>query len=324
MAAAQRTERLLNLVIALLSTRRWLQKAQIRQAVPQYAEARSDEAFDRMFERDKEELRDLGVPLVTGAADAWFDDEPAYRVDREAWELPAIDVTPAELAVLGLAARVWQQASLAGPASRALVKLRALGVEPDDASLVGVEPRVRTAEPAFGPLYAATRDKAPVAFAYRTGSTGETARRTVEPWAITSCYGRWYLVGYDLDRRAPRVFRLDRVASGITRTGAGATEPVPADLDARALVRGRTSAPAERTASLALTGSAGAALRLRAGAPADAQQVEVPFADVEELADEVAGLGADVRVLAPPDLAEAVVARWRAVLAAHAAPGAAS
>ena len=57
MAAAERTERLLNLVIALLSTRRRLRKDQIRQAVPQYAAAATDEAFDRMFERDKEELR---------------------------------------------------------------------------------------------------------------------------------------------------------------------------------------------------------------------------------------------------------------------------
>ncbi|MEJ5944980.1 WYL domain-containing protein [Pseudokineococcus basanitobsidens] len=317
MAAAQRTERLLNLVIALLSTRRWLRKDQIRQAVPQYAEARGDEAFDRMFERDKEELRDLGVPLVTGAGDAWFDDELGYRVDRDAWELPAVDVTPAELAVLGLASRVWQQASLAGPASRALVKLRALGVEPDESSLVGVEPRVRTSEPAFGPLYAATRDRAPVAFRYRTGSTGETARRRVEPWAITSCYGRWYLVGHDVDRGAPRVFRLDRVASGITRTGEEAREPVPEDLDARALVRGRTSAPAERTARLRLAGAPGAGLRLRAGASPDAAEVDVPFADVDELADEVAALGADVRVLAPPELADAVLGRWRRTLAAH-------
>lgn len=317
MAAAERTERLLNLVIALLSTRRRLRKDQIRQAVPQYAAAATDEAFDRMFERDKEELRDLGVPLVTGSDEAWFEDEVGYRVDRDAWELPAVDVTPAELAVLGLASRVWQQASLAGPASRALVKLRALGVEPDESSLVGVEPRVRTTEPAFGPLYAATRDRAPVAFRYRTGATGVTARRRVEPWAITSCYGRWYLVGHDLDREAPRVFRLDRVASSVTRTGKLATAPVPEDLDARALVRGRTEQPAERTARVRLAGRAGAGLRLRAGAAPDAGVIDVPFADVDELAAEVAALGADAVVLDPPDLRDAVAAGLRAVLAAH-------
>ena len=180
--AARRTERLLNLVIALLATRRWLTKEQIREAVPQYAECGSSEAFDRMFERDKEELRELGIPLVTGSGSVWFEDEIGYRIDRDAYALPEISVTPSELAVLGLASRVWQQASLAGPAARALVKLKALGVDADDASLVGVEPRVRTSEPAFAALYAATRDRAPVSFRYRTGGAGAPAMRTVEPW----------------------------------------------------------------------------------------------------------------------------------------------
>src|SRR4051812_31885725 len=150
--SARRTERLLNLVICLLATRRWLTKEQIRAAVPQYAGCETPEAFDRMFERDKEDLRELGVPIVTGTDSAWFDDEVGYRIDREAYALPPVEFDAEELTVLGLASRVWQQASLAGPAARALVKLTALGVEPDEAGLVGVEPRVRTAEPAFDPL----------------------------------------------------------------------------------------------------------------------------------------------------------------------------
>src|ERR671921_198826 len=145
-----KTERLLNLVICLLSTRRPLTKAQIRQAVPQYAENTSTEAFERMFERDKDELRDLGIPLVTSFEDTLFEDEVGYRVDRDAYALPQVSFEPDELAVLGLASRVWQQASLAGPAARALAKLTALGVEPDEAGLVGVEPRVRTADPGAG------------------------------------------------------------------------------------------------------------------------------------------------------------------------------
>ena len=199
-APAHRTERLLNLVICLLSTRSWLTKEQIRAAVPQYADCATDEAFDRMFERDKEDLRELGVPLVTGSHSDWFEDEVGYRIDRSAYALPDVEFTAEELAVLGLASRVWQQASLAGPAARALVKLKALGVETDEESLVGVEPRVRAAEPAFEPLYAATRDRAPVTFAYRTRE-GDAATRHLEPWALTSRGGHWYVVGHDRDRR---------------------------------------------------------------------------------------------------------------------------
>ena len=115
--SARRTERLLNLVICLLATRRWLSKEQIRAAVPQYADCETVEAFDRMFERDKEDLRELGIPVVTGSDTQLFDDEVGYRIDRDAYALPPIELTAEELAVVGLASRVWQQASLAGPAA---------------------------------------------------------------------------------------------------------------------------------------------------------------------------------------------------------------
>ena len=223
-----KTERLLNLVICLLSTRRPLTKSQIRQAVPQYADNGSAEAFERMFERDKDELRELGIPLVTTSDDPLFDDETGYRIDRDAYALPQITFEPDELAVLGLASRVWQQASLAGPATRALTKLTALGAPRDDGSLIGLEPRVRTAEPAFDPLWAAVRDRVPVRFTYRTARTGEVAERHVEPWGITSWSGRWYLTGHDRDRGAGRVYRLSRVEGAVEPLGPpGALFEVP-------------------------------------------------------------------------------------------------
>ena len=139
--AQVKTERLLNLVIALLSTRMPLSKARIRAAVPQYHGTASDEAFDRMFERDKDELRELGIPLVTSVIDPVFDDELGYRIDKREYALPEISFEPDEVAALSLAARTWTRASLAGPAASGLRKLRAAGVTMDDSSLVGIEPR---------------------------------------------------------------------------------------------------------------------------------------------------------------------------------------
>ncbi len=322
--ASRRTERLLNLLIALLSTRTRLTKEQLRTAVPQYDECATDEAFDRMFERDKEELRELGVPLVTAPVSAWFDDELGYAVDREHYALPEVDFTAGELAVLGLASRVWQQASLAGPAARALVKLRALGVAPDDASLVGVEPRVRTTEPAFDPLYAAARDRAEVTFRYRTARTGQLAVRRVQPWQVRSWRGHWYLVGHDLDRGQERVFRLSRVQGAVRRTGAPGAFVPPEDLDAVGLLSQWAPTAPQRTARIALRAGAAAGLRVRAGATAEAVEVEVSFTDVEELAEQVAAAGAGAVVAAPDDLRDAVLRRLRGALAAaDAATGAA-
>src|SRR4051794_35541904 len=261
-----KTERLLNLVICLLSTRRPLTKAQIRQAVPQYAENPSTEAFERMFERDKDELRDLGIPLLTSFENPLFEDEVGYRVDRAAYALPEVSFEPDELAVLGLASRVWQQASLAGPASRALIKLKAAGVEPDDSSLLGIEPRVRTNEPAFEPLYTAVRDRRPVRFPYRPGHTSEVSQRHLEPWGIVSWHGRWYVVGHDRDRDATRVFRLSRVAGHVELTGDPGDVVVPDKVDFRAQVAALAPDPPRADARLRVRKDAGVALRRRATA----------------------------------------------------------
>ena len=111
----RRTERLLSIVVLLLSSRRYLTAEQIRAAVSGYPE--EQESFKRMFERDKDELRELGIPLETGVS-ATADEEPGYRIPRQAYGLPEIRLEPDEAAVLGLAARVWRRAELAGAAAR--------------------------------------------------------------------------------------------------------------------------------------------------------------------------------------------------------------
>lgn len=320
--SAQKTERLLNLVIALLSTRQFLLKEQIRAAVPQYADCPNDEAFDRMFERDKDELRDLGVPLRTGSNDAWFDDEVGYRVDRAAYALPEVRFEPDELAVLGLASRVWQQASLAAPASRALLKLRALGVEPDDEGLVGIEPRVRTSEPAFDPVYAAVRDRQAIRFDYQRSGTRSGATRHLEPWGIVSRYGRWYVVGHDRDRGATRVFRLSRITGAVDAIGRPGDVQVPPGVDFRTEVAALVPLPHRGDALLHVRTGAGHALRRRAVAVRAADEgwdeLVVAFSDAEVLAQEVCGYGPDVRVVDPSEVTDAVVRRLAAVLDVHA------
>ena len=96
-----RTERLVNLVICLLSTRRFLTAAQIAATVPGYEhdpeDPRDHEAFQRKFERDKAELRDLGVPLETGRLSA-FDSIDGYRIARQDYELGEIELAPDEAA----------------------------------------------------------------------------------------------------------------------------------------------------------------------------------------------------------------------------------
>lgn len=332
--AAAKTERLLNLVIALLYTRQPLSKARIRSAVPQYADS-TDEAFDRMFERDKDELRALGIPLRTEILDAFFDDEAGYRIDRREYELPAIEFTPDEVAVIGVASRAWSQASLAGPAAQALRKLQAAGVEQDEASVAGIEPLLHTTEPAFEAVRTATITGKPIHFGYQRGRGGEAIERHIQPWALTNWHGKWYVTGFDLDRDAARVFRLDRVTSQvkIQRSKPNPAHAVPPDHDPRSMIMsatGRDPAPTS-TVQVGMRPGTGYSLRRRAHEMVNGQHEKgewdvATFTGVSAavLVTEVAGMGPNAVVIDPPEVAAAVRSRLEAVLAAHTRPGDAS
>jgi len=314
----RKTERLLSLVVCLLSASRYLTASQIRAAVPGYPD--SFEAFKRMFERDKDELRELSIPLETGTNSAG-DDEVGYRISRQAYELPEIRLEPDEAAVLGLAARVWRRAELAGAAQGALLKLRAAGIEAEDTTQPGIEPRLHTGEAAFGPLWEAVRDRRAVSFAYRGAGRSEAQQRNLEPWGVVNRNGRWYVTGLDTDRGEQRVFRLSRVDGPVTFTGPRGAVIVPDGADARAAVRAWDfDSPVQRTSTLRVRAGAGLGLRrhaahTEAGDPPGWDIIQVPYSDSGWWSEHLASFGADVVVLEPADLREAVIGRLKGVLA---------
>jgi proteasome accessory factor B len=322
---------LVNLVLCLLSTRQFLPAEKIRATVPGYADAVGDEAFFRMFERDKTELRELGVPLETGR-NSGFDTTDGYRIARHDYELGEIDLEPDEAAAVALAARLWETPGLAGAAHGAVLKLRAAGVEVDETSTGPVQPRVRAVEPAFGPLLAAVQARQVVTFPHRRGGpTGEVTQRTVEPWGVVSARGRWYLVGHDRDRADVRSFRLSRIAGPVTTLGPPGDVQVPAGVDLLAVVdRGVALPPVIGTARLWVAagrahglrrlGRALRSLRLpAAGGPgSEGTELEIDLRSLDTVARWVAGYGPDVVVLHPPELATAVLRSWAAAAAAHA------
>jgi proteasome accessory factor B len=314
----RRTERLLSIVVLLLSSRRYLTAEQIRAAVIGYPE--QDEAFKRMFERDKEELRDLGIPLETGRANP-IDDDIGYRIRRQDYELPEIHLEPDESAVLGIASRVWQSAELAGAAAGALLKLKAASLEldeGDDGAATtrnrGIQPRLTTQEPAFGPLWEAVRDRRPVTFDYLASGRSEVTKRTLEPWGVVNRRGRWYVAGHDRARNAPRVFRMSRIAGPVRLAGPPGSVTVPDGTDVRELVKDWDRTPArDRTAVLRVREHAGVILRKWArdtepepGLPGW-DRITVSFADAGWYAHYLASFGPDLVVLDPPDLREAVI-----------------
>lgn len=311
--ATARAERLVNLVLCLLSTRQYLTAERIRHIVAGYADAPSDEAFFRTFERDKAELRDLGIPLETGRNSA-FDSADGYRIARRDYELGDIDLEPDEAAAVALAVRLWDSPEFTSAAHGALLKLRAAGVDVDEHASAAVEPKVRTSEPAFGALHSAVQAGRVVEFDYRRPSSAEVLHRVVEPWGVVSWRGRWYVVGHDRDRQAPRCFRLSRIQGQVDAVGSSGVVHRPQEVDLLRMVAGEQRDPPPPTASrvwvaddrahgVRRIGKAVERVELD-GEPGEVLELDVKYP--ESAASWLAGYGPDVAVLQPDTLRKAV------------------
>ncbi|GAB3262873.1 helix-turn-helix transcriptional regulator [Nocardioides dilutus] len=321
MSTTSKSERLLNLLIMLLVQRRYVSKDRIREIL--YPDSTVD-AFEKMFERDKEELRSLGVPIEVGQMDAYFDDEPGYRVQADLLALPDISLTADEMAVVGLATKVWQHAKLARATTEAVRKLTALGADLDVSALDIVEPRLNADEPSFDVFLEATQERQAVTFGYRRPGQTESTTRHLQPWGVTRYSGRWYVVGFDTDRGAERVFRLSRVEGQPRKVGPAGAYEVPDDVDLGEVAR--RLAPPVSTERVVLLVRRGAGLSLRRGADVVATAVTGPdgasdWDRVEidrapgRVVDEVLAFGPDVVVEGPPEVRQRVVDRLAAALA---------
>lgn len=326
--ATSKVERLVNLVIALLSTRGYISAEKIRSSVAGYSDSASAEAFSRMFERDKNELRDLGIPLEVGRASA-FDPTEGYRINRDAYALAPVDLTPDEAAAVAVATQLWESPELITATQGALLKLRAAGVDVDpDAPVAIASPAgvsgLRGSEDVLGILLSAIDSRQAVQFQHRPSRAEPYATRTVEPWGVVTEKGRWYLVGHDRDRDATRTFRLSRIGPDVTPIGQpGAVTVPPKDVDLRKIVAQTvtelSAAPTVGRARVWVAEGRATALR-RAGRPVDARQfggrdgevIELDISFADQLARDIAGYGADALVLEPQSLRDDVVARLRA------------
>lgn len=310
-----KVERLVNLTVALLETRRPLTYRELRQRTREYQQS-DPESARRQFERDKDDLRSLGVPIET--SDVAYEDEQGYRIDRRRYELPDIALDAEEVAALALAVK------LAGEdGSRlALAKLAARAPDPAELEAAGA-PEVDVAVDPIGDTLAdALVRHVALRFDYRTAS-GEAATRTVDPYAVVQRRGAWYLVARDHDRDAQRAFRLDRIIDGRVRPvgDAGAFAP-PDDLDLAAAVAGPEAERVE--VELAVAPVARWAVEARGGVDTGVTTddgwhvLRVPGVDRVRDRSWLLGLGDEVEVLEPEDLRAEVAATMRAIADAHA------
>lgn len=206
----RKTERLINLTLALLATKRYLKKSEILSNVQGYEGFQ--EAKERMFERDKDDLRSLGIEIEVGDLDVFFEDEPGYRIPQKSYELNLPDLTGRELALLSVASNFWNDSILAPSAQSGIRKLQSLGIPAALDFEFRVKYRFEDPSELLEQISNAIIQKSKISFAYDSASL---KMRHLEPYRIVFWNSFWYLVGMDLDRKAIRLFKISRFQGGV-------------------------------------------------------------------------------------------------------------
>jgi proteasome accessory factor B len=307
-----RTERLLNLVICLLGASQPVSRAAIREQIPGYGESASDVAFERMFERDKEELRSMGIPVETVADSGG--EVLGYRIQREAYALDPIAFTVEERAAIAVAAQAWRSAPIAPVPGTALRKLESSGAGAWTPAPLAGHIEMVAADAALLSLMRALREGRVVRFDYRAPAQAEAMTRRISPWGLTSAAGHWFLLGYDHDREAERTFRLSRIVGSVQVT-ADVRHPSPPGFDP---AQARLAATGEASLEVRLRVRPGRAASLRRRArpergidPLTADEITLAVGSVEEAVGLVCGSAGDAVVLEPAEVVAATVATLR-------------
>lgn len=316
LAPMQRIERLINLIAALLDSRRPLTAAEIRERIAGY-DSQSADAFRRTFERDKAELRDMGIPIETVKDE---DDVDAYVIPPDRYYMPDLDLQPDEVAALKLAAD-----AILGVGDQAGAGLRKLSIyaSTDDAAAPRVlwNADVAAEQPLLAPLLTALLERHPIGFDYET-SAGERSTRRLRPYGLVHRRGHWYVVGHDVDRDASRSFKVSRILPPIKELG-GSYE-IPGNFDIDAHVPAEAWEVGDQDTEVA-TVSFDARLRWwpeqnlpdapRREGPDGSLEVDLPISRTDALVAWAVGFGEGVEIVQPDRAREAMLEHLEPFLA---------
>ncbi|BDS50520.1 helix-turn-helix transcriptional regulator [Rhodoluna lacicola] len=325
-AKSDKSERLLQLTCALLFAERGLTKAELFRSIPAYLEATasgtSEESLNRMFERDKVDLKNTGIQLQTVNPNA-DPDEISYVIAGDTFVWPQhAKLSAKQLQLLELAAQVWSQASLEADANQALVRLKALGVEPAATDLIGFAPRIETREPSFTPISNAIDESIEITFSYRKAN-GEVSKRHVQPWSLHNVDGQWLLQSFDRDHSEVRNFLLKRIVSKVQNVKNGEADKFfekPNDAQVAAAIADLQEHIKNQVCELRVKRDSQAwfHFHLDGSGKSNDNTVTFNYMDMHLLAEELRDFALDIKVLRPKELAELIKSGFEKVASDHA------
>jgi len=311
---SRKNERLVNLTIALLATKRYLTKNEIFRNIEGYDG--STESKERMFERDKDDLRKLGIQIEVGGLDPLFDDEAGYRIRPESYALSLRNLTPTQVTLLSLAAQAWQDAAFTDLSQQALRKLTSIGLDTDSSQLPVMAPKLIGADENLRSALDALTSLTTIEFDY-LNVDGIAQKRQLQVYGVQARKSHWYLIGLDTGKRAIRNFRVDRIFGEVSSVGKSQSYVIPTNFEISELE------PAIETPVAVLQVRPGAGYQLRRMATTietadDWDLLELPIFDLAYMTSLVLWHGDDVIVSSPLQLRNAVFSALEKLVAIHA------
>jgi proteasome accessory factor B len=310
---SRKNERLVNLTIALLATKRYLTKNEIFRNIEGYEG--SAEAKERMFERDKDDLRKLGIQIEVGGLDPLFDDEAGYRIRPESYALSLRDLTPTQVTLLSLAAQAWQDAAFTDLSQQALRKLTSIGLDTDSTQLPVMAPKLIGADENLRSALDALTSLTTIEFNY-LNIQGVAQKRQLQVYGVQARKSHWYLIGLDTEKSAIRNFRVDRIQGAVVSTGQAQSYVIPPSFEIAELE------PAIETPLAVLQVRPGAGYQLRRMANTvetadDWDLLELPIFDLGFVTSLVLWHGEDVIVSSPAQLKSSVISALQKLVKIH-------
>jgi proteasome accessory factor B len=268
-----------------------------------------------MFERDKDDLRTLGITIDVGSFDPIFNDEAGYRIRSENYQLDLGQITPTEISLLSLAADAWQGAAFADATQSAILKLSSIGVPADPINIPGLSPKLSNGSAELETVTAAIASSDFLIFDYLATNL-ESQERTIIPFALSNRTGFWYVSGVDQEIQEVRTFRLDRVQGVIKHSKNKDPFEFPASFELSEV----DTTVSNRSAVIDVRKGKGYSLRRLAISVNDLgewDQIKVPIHTLETLGAEILWHGEDVFVHEPSDLREYIVGQLQALVSNH-------
>ena len=302
----QKTERLINLTLALLSSKRYLAKSEIFNNVAGYSG--SPETMERMFERDKDELRNLGIQIEVRALDPLFEDDQGYLIDSDTFQINPNDFSQEEIFLLTMAANLWHGSALQKDSKAALLKIQSLDglVATNTVASPVIEDNEDSKKLLL--IFDAVERFITLEFEYK-GTI-----RQVKPYGIYTRRGFWYLAAQEND--LVKSFKVVRIGQTIRATSKAQGFAKPSEFKLSAFLED-INAPTTSKAEVRIRKNQALALRKRHKVEEVDSEWDKLFIDYifeEDLIESLLWYGSNLVVISPTSIRDQIIHRAKGLM----------